>query len=176
MRFLFWSKKVPTTVNISWDGRYGAGDEIPFEITFFDQNRNLIRDVKYAYSLIDENNKEVERNSGTDPNSPGILALEGIDIPKILVPSQGQYRLDILVYGTGLDYDPTYSGIGSGIIEIGPSLSKDTITIPKPDVKPSIPNWIKNNAGWWAGGQIDDNSFVQGIQWLIKEGIMKIES
>ena len=23
-----------------------------------------------------------------------------------------------------------------------------------------IPNWVKNNAGWWADGQIDDNSFV----------------
>jgi hypothetical protein len=39
-----------------------------------------------------------------------------------------------------------------------------------------IPEWIKNNAGWWANGDIDDNSFVQGIQFLIKEGIMKIES
>ena len=39
-----------------------------------------------------------------------------------------------------------------------------------------IPDWIKNNAGWWADGSIDDNSFVQGIQWLIKEGIMTIES
>ena len=39
-----------------------------------------------------------------------------------------------------------------------------------------IPDWIKNNAGWWADGQIDDSSFVQGIQWLIKEGIMKISS
>ncbi|EPA06780.1 peptidase [Candidatus Nitrosarchaeum limnium] len=37
-----------------------------------------------------------------------------------------------------------------------------------------IPEWIKNNAGWWADGSIDDNSFVQGIQYLIKEGIMKI--
>jgi len=37
-----------------------------------------------------------------------------------------------------------------------------------------IPIWIKNNAGWWANGDIDDNSFVQGIQFLIKEGIMKI--
>ena len=37
-----------------------------------------------------------------------------------------------------------------------------------------IPTWIKNNAGWWADGQIDDGSFVQGIQFLIKEGIMKI--
>ena len=37
-----------------------------------------------------------------------------------------------------------------------------------------IPAWIKNNAGWWADGQIDDSSFLQGIQYLIKEGIMVI--
>jgi len=40
--------------------------------------------------------------------------------------------------------------------------------------KYDIPSWIKNNAGWWAGGYIDDDSFVQGIQFLIKEGIMQI--
>ena len=38
----------------------------------------------------------------------------------------------------------------------------------------SIPTWIKNNAGWWADGQIDDASFISGIQWLISNGIMKI--
>ena len=38
----------------------------------------------------------------------------------------------------------------------------------------SIPGWIKNNAGWWADGQIDDSSFVSGLQWLISNGIMKI--
>ena len=27
-----------------------------------------------------------------------------------------------------------------------------------------VPSWIKNNAGWWAEGTIDDDSFVQGIQ------------
>ncbi len=37
-----------------------------------------------------------------------------------------------------------------------------------------IPDWVKNNAGWWAAGDIDDNSFVQGIQFMIKEGLMKI--
>ena len=37
-----------------------------------------------------------------------------------------------------------------------------------------IPAWIKNNAGWWADGQIDDLSFLQGIQYLIKEGMMVI--
>ena len=37
-----------------------------------------------------------------------------------------------------------------------------------------VPAWIKNNAGWWATDQIDDMSFLQGIQYLIKEGIMVI--
>jgi len=38
----------------------------------------------------------------------------------------------------------------------------------------SIPAWIKNNAGWWATDQIDDSSFLQGIQYLIQEEIMVI--
>jgi hypothetical protein len=37
-----------------------------------------------------------------------------------------------------------------------------------------IPSWIKNNAGWWASNQIDDRSFVSGLQWLISNGIMNI--
>jgi hypothetical protein len=37
-----------------------------------------------------------------------------------------------------------------------------------------IPNWIKNNAGWWADGLIEDADFVSGIQYLINEEIMTI--
>ena len=39
-----------------------------------------------------------------------------------------------------------------------------------------IPSWIKNNAGWWADGTIDDNSFVQGIQYLIENNILIVSS
>jgi hypothetical protein len=39
-----------------------------------------------------------------------------------------------------------------------------------------IPSWIKTTAGWWAEGAIEDSDFVEGIQFLIKEGIMKITS
>ena len=38
----------------------------------------------------------------------------------------------------------------------------------------NIPDWVKNNAGWWANGEIPDSAFVNGIQYLIKEGIIKI--
>jgi Raf kinase inhibitor-like YbhB/YbcL family protein len=37
-----------------------------------------------------------------------------------------------------------------------------------------IPPWMKNNAKWWSEGQIGDNDFVKGIQYLIQSGIMKI--
>ena len=37
-----------------------------------------------------------------------------------------------------------------------------------------VPSWIKNNAGWWANDDIDDDSFIQGIQFLIKEKILEI--
>jgi len=39
-----------------------------------------------------------------------------------------------------------------------------------------IPAWIKNNAGWWASGQIGDNQFVQGLQYMITNGMIKINS
>jgi hypothetical protein len=38
----------------------------------------------------------------------------------------------------------------------------------------SIPAWIKNNAGWWADGQIPDSTFVQGIEFLIEKEIIVI--
>jgi len=38
----------------------------------------------------------------------------------------------------------------------------------------SIPDWIKNNAGWWADGSIDDNSFLSGISYLIQNNILVV--
>ena len=35
-----------------------------------------------------------------------------------------------------------------------------------------IPQWIKQNARWWADNQIDDVSFKNGIEYMIKEGII----
>ena len=37
-----------------------------------------------------------------------------------------------------------------------------------------IPAWIKNNAGWWADGQIDDDSFLKGIKYLMDNLVLQI--
>ena len=38
----------------------------------------------------------------------------------------------------------------------------------------TIPNWLRNNAKWWAEDKIADSDFSQGIQYLINQGIMKV--
>ncbi len=37
-----------------------------------------------------------------------------------------------------------------------------------------VPSWIRDNAGWWADGEIDDDTFVDAIEYLITNGIMQI--
>ena len=39
---------------------------------------------------------------------------------------------------------------------------------------PAIPPWIRNNAGWWASGQIDDGTFMRGIEFLVSSGIIDV--
>ena len=77
----------------------------------------------------------------------------------------------VLVHGTGPLYsvpDPAKFGYILFDIDLqsGGSTSVQTDT--------SIPDWIKNNAGWWSSGLIDDASFVSGIQWLISNGIVNV--
>lgn len=38
----------------------------------------------------------------------------------------------------------------------------------------SLPEWIRNNALWWSQEQIDDNTFIQGIEYMIKNKIVTI--
>ncbi len=34
--------------------------------------------------------------------------------------------------------------------------------------------WVRNNAAWWADGEIDDRTFANGIEFMIKEGIIVV--
>ena len=36
----------------------------------------------------------------------------------------------------------------------------------------SVPEWVKNTAGWWAEDKISEDEFVKGIEFLIKERII----
>ena len=148
------------------------GCEIQFLIKFISKfdDSEFLNQVQYDFLAVDENGTPIRSIAQEEGRnflySPSGQAL--IDI--IVQEGLGTARYAILVYGLAPE----------GIV---PSTTSDYLEFEVPifpgkestDPPPTeIPEWIKNNAGWWANGDIDDNSFVQGIQFLIKEGIMKI--
>ena len=153
-----------TNIRLSWDGAYGANQTIPFEFAFFDSDKQLIPDVWYAYSVIDESDQVLFSSAVVDPYNPLIPAPEGIDIQSIHVPAEGTFRIDVHVAKAGLDLDATYSGIGSTLVDMGPAQTTTS----------QIPAWVKSNAVLWTEGAIDDAVFVQAIQFLIQQGIIDI--
>ena len=53
-------------------------------------------------------------------------------------------------------------------------LSSGVISIEAYAETSTIPEWIKNNAEWWAQGLITDDDFVKGIQFLVEHGIIQV--
>jgi len=39
-----------------------------------------------------------------------------------------------------------------------------------------VPDWVKNNAQWWAEGKISEQEYLNAIQFLVDEGIIKLKS
>jgi len=39
----------------------------------------------------------------------------------------------------------------------------------------AIPDWVKLNAKWWSQGELTDDEFTKAIEFLVKEGIIKIQ-
>ncbi len=151
---------------VEYEKKLNSENKIPFVITFFDKNGQLLKFLRYGYSITDSAGKKIIESVGTDTYNPGILLTEGIDKPEFSLPSSGKYKMSLAIFSHGQENLQTYSGIASNSFEIGTG----------GEVSPSvtIPTWIKNNAGWWAEGSISDSDFVQGIQWLITNGIMKV--
>jgi len=159
-------------VRIAWDSSLGAGGVIPFEFTFFDENGDLLKDIRYGYSLFEQSGMELISNVGTDPNNPGIMAMEGINTQQITIPSQDLYRIQVAIFGQGINYDQTYTGLAEGILELGSGGITPTKQVPMPET--SVPSWIKTSTGFWVDGMTSNDEFVQAIEFLINNDIIII--
>lgn len=84
-----------------------------------------------------------------------------------IVTGKGEFANEIIVDDTWQPGDYTVEGF-----YLGQKIESSTFEIVK--VEGKVPDWIKSNALWWSEGQIDDGTFVQGIQYLIKENILQI--
>ena len=159
--------------NVTWKRTYGSGDYIPFELTFFNNDGELVKDSNYAIAVWDPNDEQIFLNTGEETTPyTGIKASEGIDTQTIYIMSEGIYSMNLALIGTGFTNWENYV-VSEATFEIGKAgAALEPSVTPIPET--SIPGWIKNNAGWWADGQIDDGSFVSGIQWLISNDVMTI--
>ncbi len=112
--------------------------------------------------------------AGVAANNPLGHALYQNYLSKIVAkPSSGILDAMYAVDGAS-GYTATSTGRGS-VEPVDCTVESSADSIAESSSSSSeIPDWIKNNAGWWADGQIDDGSFVSGIQWLISNGIMSI--
>jgi hypothetical protein len=157
---------------VSFDSNLGASSVIPLHFTFFDKNGQILKYVRYIYSISDSSGKTLVTNLGEDPAKIGIFSTEGIDVQEFKFPKEGSYKVSLGIISHGLDEETTY---------YTQSPSSTTITIGKGGSTPTIPSytipsWIKTNAKFWSDGKITDKDFVNGIQYLIKQKIIKIPS
>ena len=90
----------------------------------------------------------------------------------------------------GQKFAPTllYSPLPENVVELGKkSLSQVTYngevlwkydspikTTETKTTEYQIPEWIRNNAKWWADGLIIDQDYIKGLQYLISKGILKV--
>jgi len=56
-------------------------------------------------------------------------------------------------------------------------ISVTTITFTQnAEAQSLIPEWIKTNAAWWAEGSVDDQTFLNGIEFLIENDVINVSS
>ena len=142
-------------VLVSWDPenlKSNSDAKIIFDITdIFLKNRPVA--TNYEFSMT-HNDKIIYQQSGISSDSK-----EEHNIAEFKIPQ------DV----SGIAY-LNFKNLDNN------DLAKSTIPIiiDRKTSEISIPDWIRNNALWWSEEQIDDNTFIQGIEYLIKNKIIVI--
>ena len=136
----------------------------------------ILDQVSYDIWVVDENNNQLYSYAESigKSNLFNEFGQVGHSLP---VVESGLVRYAIFVHGLGPEEQVNQEFGGYAIIEVpvegNPLLNEINGTV-APEQHVTIPDWIKNNAGWWADGQIDDDAFVNGIKYLIEHGIITV--
>ena len=163
---------------ISYDSEHYGDEESTFLFAFFEPSGELVENVRYGYGIKDPIGNETV-NTGGNANLLGINLPNGVDTRMMPTPTHGQYNMQVVILGIGqTDFDQfMFKEFGFELTEAERVENTSGIVQEKdvPKASSSIPDWIKNNAGWWAEGAIEDDSFIQGIQFLIKENLIVVD-
>ncbi len=154
------------------------GCNIDWKINFMNKYNDIefVDQVHYDILVVDDDGNKL-RSYAEDLGRDELF--NGFGQVHVLLPIEekaGLVHYIIFVHGTGPEHQVPDALMGGYIavdiqIDENPLLQKSNNAI-----SPStIPSWIKNNAGWWADNQIDDTTFVLGIQFMIENKILDIQ-
>ena len=145
-------------VLVSWEPeilKSNSQSKIIFDITdIFLKNRPVA--VSYDFSVT-QNERTIYQQSGFSTDSR-----DKHNIAEFFIPTDVTGIIHLNFQNLG-DNDLAKTSIP---VVVDPVTNQNNETI--------IPEWIQNNAEWWAAEQIDDNTFIQGIEYLIKNSIIVI--
>lgn len=140
------------------------GDQTQIKLNFINKQTNQLQShVDYKISVLQSGNQVF--------GIPITHTAEGaVSIP-YQFQTAGTYQLIVDIEGLvfqpippeTVTFDLTVGGQPSN--PQGSNQTNQTIQIPK---------WVRNNAKFWHEGSIDDTTFAQGIQYMIKQGIIVI--
>ena len=86
--------------------------------------------------------------------------------------SAGDYQ--VIVSIEGIVFQPIPPETATFDLTVGQSSSGTTTDSNQSSGTIQIPKWVRNNAKYWHDNSIDDATFAQGIQYMIKQGIITI--
>ena len=166
-------------------------DENYPEITIFDavglkNPLSFVDTTKDPWSYIDRYNNESSYKEWFDENYPDYSIYEAIglnpDNLQKISPKSSSKQIPAWIksnakwWSDGQIDDQTFvSGIEFLVKEKIVNVPIDAEQITQ-TTEQQIPAWIKSNAKWWSDGQIDDQTFVSGIEFLVKQGIVHVDN
>ena len=145
-------------VKIILDDDYVPGEETRLGIDFLTTGTDKIQ-VHIDYTVDIKN----DGNSVFGPIPLTHTSTGSVSIPVTLQDGTNEITISV----EGILFVPMPKEIVSFDVTFGDAPVSDSS---------EIPAWVKGNAGWWANDQIDDATFVSGIQYLIQEGIISVSS
>jgi len=117
---------------------------------------------------------EVKNYNGLDRTTLGYHVHTATTSSDVNLDKDTGIMLDFTAYSTANIFNKTITrGISFKLLDTNiiptPNSPYAVVSSPIP-----IPGWIKNTAKWWSQGTLSDNEFIQGIQYLVSHGIVKI--
>jgi peptidoglycan/xylan/chitin deacetylase (PgdA/CDA1 family) len=128
---------------------------------------NLISDDPFFAGPIPQKATQKIRAS-IDQHGYAAISMQPADLAKKTEAYKNEIDREKLEYLKQVISSAKSDGIKLVLLERVPSLLAEGAIV--------VPSWIKNSAGWWADGQITDDDFTKGIQYLIAQKIIQIPS